>query len=121
MSEKNVKASAEKKEKMPKPAEKFIWFGASVVVAVVGFFLRKSGTDLHWIVEAVYSGLLLFTAIMAAQKTSIERFSFAPDKEAGKEGDKKKYLLSSLLYYLFIIFVVFYVFYCLWVAAILSV
>lgn len=119
--EKDNKNKAAKNEKPLKPAEKFIWLGASIIVALIGFFLRKSGADLHWLVKSVYSAFLLFTSIMAAQKTSVERFSFASDEEAGIKGDKKKYILSSIVYYLFVILSVFYVFYCLWVSAVLSV
>ena len=121
MSEKKTKPAAEKKEKMPKPAEKFIWLGISVIVAAAGYFLRKSGTELHWIAEAVYSALLLFTVIMSAQRTSVERFSAMPDKETGNEGNKKKYILSSILYYLIIILAVFYIFCCFWVSRVLSI
>lgn len=120
MSEKN-KRQAEKPERLPKPVEKFIWLGVSVVIAVVGAVLRKSGMELHWIVKALYSAFQLFTVIMAAQKTSIERFSFAPNEETGNKGNKKKYILSSIIYYLFIIAAVFFVFYCMWVCKVLSI
>ena len=117
----NKKQAEEKPEKLPKPFEKFIWFVASVVIAAVGFALRKSGIELHWAVKALYSALQLFAIIMAAQKTSIERFAAAPNEETGDKGNKKKYILSSLIYYLFIFVAVFYVFYCMWVCKVLSI
>lgn len=110
-----------KTEKMPKPFEKFIWLFASVIIAVVGYFLRTSDVQLNLIAKTIFAAFLLFTIIMAAQKTSVERFSFAKDEENGIEGDKKKYILSSLVYYLFDIIAVFYIFYSLWVCRVFSV
>ena len=121
MNDKNKKQTTEKPEKLPKPVEKLIWFGASVVIAAVGFALRKSGVELHWVVKALYSALQLFAIIMAAQKTSIERFDAAPNEETGDKGNRKKYIISTLIYYLFIFVAVFFVFYCMWVCKVLSV
>ncbi len=103
-------------EKMPKPFEKFIWLGVSLVIALVGYFCRTGDVVLPWWGCALYAALLLFTIIIAAQKLSIERFSFAEKKE-----DKKKYILSTMLYYIFIFTAVFFVFYALWVSRVLSI
>ena len=43
-------------EKLPKPAEKYIWFGVSVIIAAVGFFLRTSDIQLNfWVKETVHT------------------------------------------------------------------
>ena len=110
-----------RKEKAAKPIEKWIWFAASAVIAVVGFILRKGGTELPFAVKAVYCAMLLFAVIMAAQRTSEERFRFGAVDEKGKKADKKKYALSTLVYYLFIFAAVFYCFFCLWVVKFISV
>ena len=114
------KAQKNKKEaKMPKPIEKFIWFAASVAVAVVGYFLRSSDLKLPAAVTVLYVALLLFTIIMSAQRTSIERFSFAPNEETGEKGNKKKYILTSIVYYFIICAAVFYIFFSLWFGRVL--
>lgn len=119
MAEKAQKIKKKKEVKMPKPIEKVIWFAASVAVAVVGYFLRSSDMKLHVVVTVLYVALLLFTIIMAAQRTSIERFSFAPNEEAGYKGDKKKYVLISIVYYFIICVAVFYIFFSLWFGRVL--
>ncbi len=116
MSENVKKEQPEKKEKMPKPFEKFIWLGVSVIIALVGYFCRTGDVIFPWWGCALYAALLLFTIIIAAQKMNIERFSFAEKKE-----DKTKFILASVAYYVFIFIAVFYVFYGLWVARILSI
>ena len=103
-------------EKMPKPAEKFIWLGVSVVIAVVGYFLRTGGVELPFFGSVIFTVALLFTIIIAAQKASTERFALADNKET-----KKQYILKSILYYVFILIAVFYIFMALWVSRILSI
>lgn len=103
-------------EKMPKPAEKYIWLGVSVVIGIVGYFLRTGGVEVPFWGSVAFTAFLLFTIIMAAQKVSTERFALAENKET-----KKQYLLKSALYYLFIFIAVFYIFLSLWVARIISI
>ncbi len=103
-------------EKMPKPAEKYIWLGASVVIAIVGYFLRTGGVQLPFWGTVAFTVALLFTIIVAAQKVSTERFALAENKET-----KKKYIIKSILYYIYIFIAVFYIFLSLWVARILSI
>ncbi len=116
MSENDKKAQNEKKEKLPKPFEKFIWFAVSLAIVLGGYFCRTGDVVLPWWGCALYAAFLLFTIIIAAQKMSIERFSYAENKE-----DKTKFILSTILYYVFIIIAVFYVFYALWVSRVLSI
>ncbi len=116
MNDKEQIKQTEHAEKMPKPIEKFIWLAVSVVIAVAGYIFRDNGIVLPWWGNALFAASLLFTIIVAAQKLSAERFAFAEKKE-----DKKKYIISSIAYYIFIFIAVFYVFYCLWVARVLSV
>ena len=113
MSEKEKTQST---EKLPKPAEKFIWLAASVVIALVGYFLRTGGVELPFWGTVAFTVALLFTIIIAAQKVSTERFVLADNKET-----KKQYILKSILYYIYIFIAVFYIFMSLWVARILSV
>lgn len=103
-------------EKMPKPIEKFIWLAVSLVIALVGYFLRTGGVELPFWGSVAFTVLLLFTIIMAAQKVSTERFALAENKET-----KKQYILKSILYYAFIFLAVFYIFLSLWVSRIISV
>lgn len=103
-------------EKLPKPVEKYIWFGVSVVLAAVGFFLRTANVQLNFWVKSIFAALLLFTIIMAANKVSMERFALADNKET-----KKQFILKSILYYVFIVIAVFYIFLSLWVSNIISV
>ena len=103
-------------EKMPKPAEKYIWLGVSAVIAAIGYFLRTGGVELPFWGTVAFTVALLFTIIVAAQKVSTERFALAENKET-----KKQYILKSILYYIYIFVAVFYIFFSLWVAKILSV
>ena len=119
MAEKVQKAKKNKEIKMPKPFEKVIWLAVSFVIAFIGYFLRSSDMKLHVVVTILYVALLLFTIIMAAQRTSIERFSFAPNEETGSKGDKKKYILMSIVYYFIICVAVFYIFFSLWFGRVL--
>lgn len=103
-------------EKIPKPMEKYIWFGVSAVIAMVGFFIRTADVQLNFWIKSIFVALLLFTIIMAAHKVSTERFALADNKET-----KKQYILKSILYYVFIIVAVFYIFLSLWVSNIISI
>ncbi len=103
-------------EKMPKPFEKYLWLGASFVIALVGYFLRTGNVELPFWGSVGFTVALLFTIIVAAQKASTERFALAENKET-----KKKYILKSILYFIFIFIAVFYIFFSLWVSRILSV
>jgi len=113
------KVKKEKVEKMPKPIEKVIWFAASVIVAVIGYYIRSSDIKLHVAVTVLYVAFLLFTIIMCAQRMSIERFSYAPNEETGEKGNKKKYVLTSIVYYFIVCVAVFYIFFSLWFGRIL--
>lgn len=103
-----------KKDKPIKKVEKYIWFAVSAVICLVGGILRNATDSLPAAVKVIVSACILFTIVMAAQKTSIERFSYA-----GENPDKKKYILLSVLYYAFIVVAVFDIFFCLWVSKIL--
>lgn len=110
-----------KVERPAKPIEKVIWFLISVVIAVVGYFLRTGDVVLSFPIKVVYCAFLLFTIIMAAQRTSEERMRFGKENESGKVVDKKKYIISSIIYYFFIVLAVFYCFFCLWVVRFISI
>lgn len=110
--EKNEK----KQEKPINKKEKFIWLAASVVIAVVGIIIHNKSIVIPTVPMIIYAAMLLFTIIMSAQKASIERFSFA-----GENGDKKKYTLMSIFYYVVIILAVAYVVLALWISGIFSV
>lgn len=103
-------------EKLPKPVEKYIWFGVSVIIAFVGYLLRSGDVQINFWVKSIFAALLLFTIIMAAQKVSTERFALADNAEL-----KKQYILKSILYYIFIFVAVFYIFLSLWVSNIISI
>ena len=119
MAEKTQNVKKEKTEKMPKPIEKVIWLAASVAVAVIGYFIRTSDIKVPIAVTVLYVAFLLFTIIMSAQRTSIERFSFAPNEETGYKGDRKKYVLISIIYYFIVCVAVFYIFFSLWFGRVL--
>lgn len=110
------KKKKQKEIKIPKKREKFIWFAASVIVAVSGYIARISEFEFPLWLKIVYPALLMFLIIICSQKTSIERFSYR-----GENGNKKMYIITSLIYYVFILVAVFYIFFALWVANILSV
>lgn len=118
----NMVAEKEKTEKVQKPikkSEKFIWFLASAAIAVGGSLCHINNIRFNIWISVVYSAFLLFTIIMAAQRTSIERFGYA-DEEA-PTADKTKYALTSILYYIFIIIAVVYAFLALWVSGVFSI
>ena len=105
-----------KAEKPINKVQKYIWFAISVLISFIGMIIHNTMDKLPSWAIIVYAALLLFTIIMAAQKTSIERFSYS-----GETPNKKKFILSSFIYYAFIIIAVFYVFQALWVSKILSI
>lgn len=116
------KEKTENKEKAQKPVkkiEKYIWFLASAVIAAVGAVCHTSEIKFNIWVSVVYSAFLLFTIIMAAQRTSVERFGYAD--EESPTADKMKYALTSILYYIFIIIAVAYAFLALWVSGVFSI
>lgn len=118
----NMVAEKEKTEKVQKPikkSEKFIWFLASAAIAAGGSLCHINNIRFNIWISVVYSAFLLFTIIMAAQRTSIERFGYA-DEEA-PTADKTKYVLTSILYYIFIIIAVVYAFLALWVSGVFSI
>ena len=115
MSENTKKEVNEKPPKMPKVFEKFIWLAVSAVIALIGIICRTNGISFPFWGKVIYISLLLFTIIMAAQRTSVERFIYASAEEA-----KKKYILTSILYYIFIIIAVGYVFISFWISEIIS-
>lgn len=109
--EKPVKA-----QKPVKKAEKFIWFVASAVIAAIGAICHTNSIKFNIWVSVIYAAVLFFTVIMAAQRTSIERFDCIEN-----DGNKAKYFLITVLYYAFIIVAVFYAFLALWVAGVFSI
>ena len=114
-------AEKEKTEKAQKPVkkiEKFIWFFISAVIAAVGTLCHINNVKFNIWVSVFYSAFLFFTIIMAAQRTSVERFGYADDSN---EGNKLKYALTSILYYKFIFAAVAYAFLALWVSGVFSI
>lgn len=109
----------EKAEKPAKKAEKYIWFFVSAVIAAAGSICHINGIKFNIWVSVAYSAFLLFTIIMAAQRTSIERFGYANDDS--KAENKVNYALTSILYYIFIIIAVAYAFLALWVSGVFSI
>lgn len=112
------KERTEKAQKPVKKIEKFIWFIASAVIAAGGAICHTNEIKFNIWVSVIYSALLLFTIVMAAQRTSVERFGYA-DEESGS--NKTKYALTSVLYYIFIIIAVVYAFLALWVSGVFSI
>jgi uncharacterized membrane protein YhaH (DUF805 family) len=109
----------EKKEKVEKPvkkSEKYIWLALSAVIAFVGYICRSNAVLFPTWLKILFAALLMFTIVMAAQKTSVERLKYN-----GENGSKKKYILISILYYIFILIAVAYVFLSLWVSCVLSI
>lgn len=114
-------AEKEKKEEQQKPVkkgEKFIWFLASAVIAAAGAICHTNEIKFNIWISVVYSAFLLFTIVMAAQRTSVERFAYASDEN---KSNKTKYALTSVLYYIFIIIAVAYAFLALWVSGVFSI
>lgn len=111
-----LKAEEKKSAKPINKKEKFIWLAVSLVIAFVGIIIHVNSVKLPLVPMIIYAALLLFTIIMSAQKTSIERFSFTGDNP-----DKKMYMIMSTLYYAIIILAVAYVLLALWVSGIFSV
>ena len=101
IAEKEKTENKEKAQKPVKKTEKYIWFLASAVIAAIGAVCHTNEIKFNIWVSVVYSAFLLFTIIMAAQRTSIERFGYAD--EESETADKTKYALTSILYYIFII------------------
>lgn len=110
------KKKEERTQKPVKKGEKFIWFAVSIIIAFVGYIIRTSDFVQPIWLKILFPAALLFTIIIAAQKTSTERFALAGNKSA-----RSRYILISVLYYIFIIFAVFYVFLSLWVSGVLSI
>lgn len=104
------------KEKMPKPFEKFLWLLGSVVIAVIGSYLRTSDSDIPAWVRIICVVLLMASVVIAAHKVSIERNEAAKDKEK-----KLRYFFKTILYYTFIMVAVVYIFISLWISGILSI
>ncbi len=106
----------EKKEKLPKPFEKFLWLLISCVIAVGGFFLRTGDVEAPLWLSIICAVALLATIIIAAQKVSAERAAFAEDKDK-----KLKYMLKTVLYYFYILVAVIFVFMAIWIVGILTI
>ncbi len=112
-------AEKEKEEKVQKPvkkSEKYVWFLVSAVIAAAGSICHVYGIKFNIWISVIYSAFLLFTIVMAAQRTSLERFAYA-----GDDGNKTKYALASILYYFFIIAAVIYAFLALWISGVFSI
>ncbi|MBR0349511.1 MAG: hypothetical protein IIX16_07720 [Clostridia bacterium] len=109
-------AKNEKKEKLPKPFEKFIWLLISCVIAVGGFFLRTGDFEAPLWLSIICALALLSTIIIAAQKASAERAAAADDKEK-----KLKYMMKTAVYYFYILVAVVFVFMSIWIVGILTI
>lgn len=110
------KEKTEKKQKPIKKSEKYVWFIVSVIISVIGTICHTNGIVFNIWINVIYSALLLFSTVMAAQRTSIQRFDCIEN-----DGSKLKYALITVLYYIFIIFAVFYAFLALWIAGVFSI
>ncbi len=119
VAEKEKKEKSESTQKPVKKIEKYIWFSVSAVIAAVGSICHINGIKFNVWVSVAYSAFLLFSIIMAAQRTSVERFGYAD--EDSKTADKTKYALTSILYYIFILIAVAYAFLALWVSGVFSI
>ena len=119
IAEKEKTENKEKAQKPVKKTEKYICFLASAVIAAIGAVCHSNEIKFNIWVSVVYSAFLLFTIIMAAQRTSIARFGYAD--EESETADKPKYALTSILYYIFIIIAVAYAFLALWVSGVVSI
>ncbi|MEE0981393.1 MAG: hypothetical protein U0K91_06890 [Acutalibacteraceae bacterium] len=106
----------EKKEKLPKPFEKFIWLLISCVIAVGGFFLRTGDFEAPLWLSIICALALLATIIIAAQKVSAERAAVADDKDK-----KLKYMMKTAVYYFYILVAVVFVFMSIWIVGILTI
>lgn len=113
------KEQTEKAQKPVKKSEKYIWFLASAVIAAVGTICHLNSVKFNIWISVVYSAFLIFTIVMAAQRTSVERFGYAD--EDSPTANKTKYALTSILYYIFIIAAVAYAFLALWVSGVFSI
>ena len=109
-------AKNEKKEKLPKPFEKFIWLLVSCAVAVGSFFLRTSDFEAPLWLSIICAVALLATIIIAAQKVSAERAALVGDKDK-----KLKYMLKTVLYYFYILVAVIFVFMAIWIVGIITI
>lgn len=110
------KEKNETKQKPIKKYEKYIWFAISLIIAAIGAICHINGIAFNIWISVIYSALLLFSTVMAAQRTSIQRFECIE-----KDEPKIKYALITVLYYIFIIFAVFYAFLALWIAGVFSI
>lgn len=119
VAEKEKTDKIEKTQKPVKKSEKYVWFLASAVIAAVGSICHTNGIKFNIWISVIYSAFLLFTIIMAAQRTSVERFGYG--NEESPTADKTKYALTSILYYIFIIIAVAYAFLALWVSGVFSI
>ncbi len=116
VAEKEKSGKLQKPERKTNKIEKFIWFVASVIIAAIGTICHLNAIRFNIWVSVAYSALLLFTIVMAAQRTSIERFDCIES-----DGSKTKYFLITVLYYVFIIAAVFYAFLAMWVSGVFSI
>lgn len=89
-----VKKDAPKEQKPLNKKAKFIWFGISMVIFVVGVIMAKAGVSFeNYALKAVYAVAVLFPLLVAAQKVSYERI----------DEDGKRNVLAYVLYYFFIV------------------
>lgn len=110
-----------KAEKQAKPFVKFIWLGIAVILATVGFFLRKNNPELPFAEGAVISALTLICAVIAAQGQNAVRNKYSETDEDGKRLQKGKYFGASVVYYLFILAAVVMLFLSFWVVGLVSI
>lgn len=110
-----------KTEKHAKPFVKFIWLGIAVIIAVVGFFMRKNNPELPFVQGAVVSALMLICAVIAAQGQNSVRHKYSETDEEGKHLQKGKYFGASVVYYLFILAAVAMLFLSFWVIGLVTV
>ncbi len=87
------------KEKKPiNKKAKFIWFAISMVIFFAGVILCKKGVSFdNYTLKAVYAIAVFFPLLVAAQKTSCERFD---------ENGKRNILAFVMYYILILLFIV---------------
>lgn len=95
---KEVKNDSVQAQKPVNMIVKFIWFAISMAIFFAGVILAKVGISLeNYAVKAAYAVAVLFPLLVAAQKTSCERFD---------ENGKKRPLIYVFYYFLIVLFIV---------------
>ena len=112
----NADEKTETAVNLPKPIEKFIWLLVTCAAAALGCVLKINRVDIPLWAGIIYALALMAFAVIAAQKVSAERAALANNPEK-----KLRYMLKTLLYYLYILVAVVCVVISIWVVGILSI